>query len=88
MVRTSAISEPPIAVTPSRSYVLSTSLLRCPATESRSASAATRRPGRLRLLTETGRSLAAAIGNLAAVSRNHKDAIAATRQRWDADRGG
>jgi len=39
-------------------------------------------------LTETGRSLAAAIGALADWSRNHKGVIASARQRWDVEHGG
>ncbi|MEV5834711.1 helix-turn-helix domain-containing protein [Nocardia sp. NPDC052112] len=36
-------------------------------------------------LTETGRSLAEAIGALADWSRDHKDRIAEARRRWDAE---
>ncbi|MGW4767049.1 winged helix-turn-helix transcriptional regulator [Nocardia sp. NPDC004278] len=38
-------------------------------------------------LTETGRSLAAAIGALADWSRAHRDVIASARQRWDVEHG-
>lgn len=39
-------------------------------------------------LTEMGRSLAETIAGLADWSRDHKDAIAAARTRWDDDRAG
>ncbi|MEV0296966.1 winged helix-turn-helix transcriptional regulator [Nocardia sp. NPDC050710] len=38
-------------------------------------------------LTETGHSLAAAIGALADWSRDHTDVIASARQRWDVEHG-
>ncbi|MEU0505373.1 helix-turn-helix domain-containing protein [Nocardia sp. NPDC005998] len=38
-------------------------------------------------LTETGRSLAAAIGALADWSREHRDVITSARQRWDVEHG-